>query len=98
MGGFVTAPGEAEAAEGEEYWELVELVPVDHWFKLTSWREPGDRGLDLRKYLLGRIGDPMIQPIPNHTARIGIGSDGSSATHDLGFAVEILYDHVFGNN
>jgi len=36
MGGFVTAPGEAEAAEGEEYWELVELVPVDHWFKLTS--------------------------------------------------------------
>lgn len=30
MGGFVTAPGEAEAAEGEEYWELVEVVPVDH--------------------------------------------------------------------
>lgn len=39
----------------------------------------------------------MIQPIPNLTARIGIGSDGSSAANDMGFAVEILYDHVFGN-
>ena len=39
----------------------------------------------------------MFQPIPNLTARIGIGCDGSSATHDMGFAVKILYDHVFGN-